>query len=274
MMKTEPPLLLALDERNLAQFLAALALTSLAARISGTGQEARVCWWTEVGDFAIQTEFAAEIFHRRLFIEAHSFLSALKWIPGLGGAAYGTLTSNDTIGVNPFIALGGDTEVRPPLRAFSAKVIPSTTLPAQIKTLKSPTDCVAWLDQPAKGVSSWGFDCRVNTHASDAGISSDAEKTSSRDPIFPAIELLSLAAAAFFVPTHSWQVAKNKMCVAAWTKAIPLDIVTLASSGRVHGLPARYYTFAYRGSAHGKGGAYHFFPEAIIEHSPQQNYEG
>jgi hypothetical protein len=273
MMKTEPPLLLALDERNLAQFLAALALTGLAARILGTGQEARVCSWTEDGYFAIQTEFAAENFRQRLFTEAHSFLSALKWIPGLGGAAYGTLTSNDMIGVNPFIALGGDTEERPPLRAFSAKVIPSTTLPAQIKTLKSPTDCVAWLDQPAKGVSSWGFDCRVNTHASDAGISSDAEGTGDLDPIFPAIELLSLAAAAFFVPAHGWQVAKNKLRVVAWTKAIPLDMVTLASAGRVHGLPARCYTFSYRGGAHGKGSAYRFFPEAMLEHSSQHIYE-
>lgn len=269
MKKTEPPLLLPLNERNLAHFLSALSLAGFAARIPSVDASARVCWWTDDGHFAVQTEFAPEDFRDKLFADADKFLRALQWVQGLGGAAFGTLISGKEIGVNPFIALSGDTEERPALRAFSAKVIPSTTLPAQIKILPSPTGCPAWLEQSACGVSSWGFDCRVNTHASDAGISSDAEKTSEFDPLFPVVELLGIAAAAFFVPTHSWQIAKDKLRVAAWTKAIPLNMVTPVSAGRIHGLPARFYTFAYRGSAHGKGGAYHFFPEATPEHSPQ-----
>jgi hypothetical protein len=274
-MKIEP-LLLALDERNLGHFLSAIALANLASRISGEDQNKRTCWWLEAKQFAIQSEFAPENFQRNLFVEAHRFLTALKWIPGLGGTSHGLLTSDNEIGVNPFIALGGDTGERPLLRTFSAKVVPTQVLPQQIKELKSPSDCPNWLEQLAqgdsrrvkKGVSSWGFDCRVNTHASDAGISSDAEGTGSQDPIFPAIELLSVAAAAFFAPAHTWSASGKKLRVAAWIEPVPLGISALAGSGCSHGLPARFLNFARRGSAHGKGGAYRYFPEAALENSP------
>ena len=260
-MKPDDPLLFDLDQRNLAHFLSALALAALADRIERAGRASRTCWW-EGGHFAIQSEYSGRDFRLLLYSKAYEFLKALRWISGLGGVAQGVLVSGREIGINPFIYLGGDSR-RPPLRAFSAKVVPAKVLPEQISKLLSPIDDW-WLNQIERGVSSWGFDCRVNMHASDAGISSDAEGTGGSDPIFPAIELLSLAAVSFFVPANAWQTGDHSLSAAAWTCPIPLQMALLASTGRIHGLPACGWTFASRGRAHGKGSSFQFFPPAIL----------
>lgn len=266
-MESETTLLLELDERNLAHFLSALALSALAEREPGNLGESRRCWWPEPGRFAIQTEQPHDSFRALLFARAHAFLTEMKWHPGLGGAAQGILASGNEMGVNPFIALAAEAGENTPLKGFSARVLPGKTLPDQIAELKAPDAHSIWLNQLSIGAGSWGFDCRVNMHASDAGTSSDAENTGNLDPFYPAIELLALAAVAFFVPAHAWQVARNAVNVAAWTKAISLPMAALAAAERIHGLSARSYRFAYRGAAHGKGGAYHFFPAAIIQPS-------
>lgn len=273
-METETTLLLDLDERNLAHFLSALALAALAGRVEGNDRESRRCWWPEPGHFIIQTEHPCDEFRTLLFAKAHAFLKAMEWHPGLGGVEHGVIASGEEMGVNPFVALDGSDD-RPLLRAFSAKVVPQNVLPQQKAELKPPSECAVWLNQLAvgtgrriqEGVSSWGYDCRVNIHASDAGISSDAEGTGRLDPIYPAIELLSLVGAAFFAPAHAWTWESGKLCVAAWTKTLPLNLAALASSGRVHGLPSRNLTFLPRGGAHGKGGSFRFFPPATIQSS-------
>jgi hypothetical protein len=271
MMKAEAPLLLDLDPRNLAHFLSALALAALAERLEGAGQESRRCWWEDNEHFAIQSEYPAEHFRTLLYGKAFEFLKALKWVAGIGGAAQGIMVSGSEFGVNPFVALNGDASETTPLKGFSARVIPGATLPQQIEKLKSPTSTEDWLNQLGRGVSNWGFDCRVNAHASDAGISSDAENTSDRDPFCPAVELLSLAAAAFFAPCHAWQVTKRTLIVSAWTCPILLSAASCAATGRIRGLGAHSYTFTWRGAAHGKGGAYHFFPPAkLTESAPPQ----
>jgi hypothetical protein len=261
MMKPDIPLLLDLDQRNLAHFLSALALASLADRIEGAGRQSRMCWWEDDEHFAIQSEQPAEPFRSLLYSRAYELLKALEWISGLGGVAQGLLVSGREVGINPFINLSGDSR-RPPLRAFSATVVPAKVLPAQIKKLRDPANG-AWLSEVERGVSSWGFDCRVNMHASDAGISSDAEGTGGSNPIYPAIELLSLAAVSFFVPANLWQTGENSLCVTAWSKPIPLHMAPLASAGTIHGLPARLLNFTSRGRAHGKGRSFRFFPPAI-----------
>ncbi len=266
-MKPDTPLLLDLDQRNLAHFLSALALAALAERIDGTGQQSRLCWWKDNEHFAIQSEHAAEDFRLLLYCKAFEFLRALKWIPGLGGAAQGLLVSGNELGVNPFIALTGDASETTPLKGFSARVLPGATLPQQIEKLEPPTSTGDWLNQLNRGVSNWGFDYRVNAHASDVGISSDAENTSDRDPFYPAVELLSLAAAAFFAPCQAWQTTKRGLVVSAWTYPIFLSMASCAATGRINGLPARLYAFMWRGAAHGKGGAYHFFPPANLTES-------
>lgn len=262
-MKPDTPLLLDLDQRNLAHLLSALALAALAERTEGAARQSRMCWWEDDEHFAIQSEHSGEHFRWLLFAQTFEFLKAMKWRRGLGGAAHGILVSGDELGVNPFIALDGEANENTPVKGFSARVLPGATLPQQIDKLKPPASCEDWLGQLDKGVSSWGFDCRVNAHASDAGISSDAENTSDYDPFYPAIELLGLATPAFFAPCHAWQVAKKTLLAAAWTRPIPLSMASFAAAGRIHGLPARQYTFTWRGGAHGKGGAYHFFPPAI-----------
>jgi len=266
-MESDTTLLLELDERNLAHFLSAFALSALAEREPGNAPESRRCWWPEPGRFAIQTEQPRDEFRSLLFARAHAFLTGMKWHPGLGGAAQGILASGSEIGVNPFIALAAEAGENTPLKGFSARVLPGKTLPDQIAELKSPDAHSDWLNQLSRGSGSWGFDCLVNMHASDAGTSSDAENTGSLDPFRPTIELLGLAAAAFFVPTHAWQATRNALHVSAWTRPIPLPMAALAATGLIHGLPARSYKFAYRGAAHGKGGAYHFFPAATIQPS-------
>jgi len=271
-MESETTLLLDLDERNLAHFLSALALAALAGRVEGNHRESRRCWWPEPGQFIIQTEHPCDEFRTLLFAQAHAFLIALEWHPGLGGVEHGVIASDDEMGVNPFVPLNGDGDERPVLRAFSAKVIPQNVLPQQKAELRTPSEYPAWLNQLTSGagrrvkdgVSSWGYDYRVNIHASDAGISSDAEGTGRLDPIYPAIELLSLAGAAFFAPAHAWAL-DGKLRVAAWSKPLLLSLAALASSGRVHGLPSRNLTFFPRGGAHGKGGSFRFFPPATIQ---------
>ena len=100
---------------------------------------------------------------------------------------------------------------------FCAHSVPKSlpdgkVLPQQVAELKAPcSECREWLKQLAvgaerrikDGVSSWGYDCRVNVHASDAGISSDAEKTGHLDPIFPAIVLFSPRRSRFFCAKHT-----------------------------------------------------------------------
>lgn len=261
-MKAESPLLLELDQQNLAHFLSAITLASLAQRVESNDDHPRRCWWTNDGHFAIQTEHASEHFRSVLYSIAYEFVRALEWRQGLGGVARGVLISGAELGANPFIYLGGDS-TRPPLRAFSGKVEPQKVLPQQVEKLRPPATG-AWLDHVETGVSSWGFDYRVNMHASDAGISSDAEGTGDRDPIYPAIELLGLAAAGFFAPAHAWQTAQHTISVAAWTKPIPLWMAASASTGRIHGLPVVPWKFTSRARAHGEGSKFRFFPPATF----------
>lgn len=211
MQKTDTTLLLALDERNLAHFLSALALVALARRVEGPAIECRRCWWSEKpGKFAIQSELPAAEFRPLLFAKAYDFLKAMKWHSGLGGASSGLLTSGSEMGVNPFVVLSGEAGENTPLKGFSARVLPGATLPEQQAKLPPPNAHPDWLNHLDRGVASWGFDCRVNQHASDAGISSDAENTGHLDPFFPAVELLGLAAAAFsFPPTHGPRAPMN-----------------------------------------------------------------
>lgn len=274
-METETTLLLDLDERNLAHFLSALALAALADRVKGNDRDSRRCWWPEPGHFAIRAERPRDEFCALLFDKAYAFLTAMEWHSGLGGEAYGVIASNEEEGVNPFVRLNGNGDARPPLRTFAGRVIPRKVLPAQKAELRPPSERPAWLGQLASGaerrvkngVSSWGYDCRVNTHASDAGISSDAEGSGCLDPIYPAIELLSFAGAAFFAPAHTWTSKNNKLHVTAWTQPLPLGLAALASSGRVRGVPSRSLTFLSHPCAHGEGTNFRFFPPAMVQPS-------
>lgn len=270
MQQTDTTLLLDLDERNLAQFLSALALTAIARRVkvehtTDQAVEARRCWWLEKpGQFAIQTEFSHDKFRSLLFDKASNFLKAMKWHSGLGGASSGLVTSGDEIGVNPFVALSGEAE-NSPLKVFSGNQGPDKILNGQKDALPDNCTNYGWLQHLAHGECRWGFDCRVRMHASDTGYSPDAEGTGDSNPFYPAIEMLSLAAAAFFVPAQAWQTERNALQGFAWSKALPLPMASLAATGRIHGLSGRWYAFTYRPAAHGDGGKYKFFPPATLQ---------
>lgn len=130
--------------------------------------------------------------------------------------------------------------------------------------MKRPPDVPDWLRQRAYGVASWGFDSSVGSHAYDLGFSSNDEGSGDVDPIYPALELLSFAGAAFYIAPQSWQADEESLHYAIWHERLPLALVPLAVAGCAYGLSDAQYVVASRGGAYGKGAAYRYFPEATL----------
>src|SRR6185437_16823862 len=134
--------------------------------VEGTGQQSRTCWWEDDEHFAIQSEHPSEDFRSLLYQKASRFLERMEWKRGLSGVEHGILVSENEFGVNPFVALSGDSNENTPLKCFSARVVPDAILPRQVGKLKTPASCEDWLHQLDRGASRrWGFDCRVNADA-------------------------------------------------------------------------------------------------------------
>ncbi|TAN22615.1 MAG: hypothetical protein EPN33_06655 [Acidobacteria bacterium] len=250
------PLLLALDERNLAHFLAAIALAGIAERESALQQPSGTCRWAENGKFEID----AGLTKNRLFTAAHDYVGNLNWSPSPSGPAAGVIACGDELGANPYISLQDSRGRMSALKVFSGNVRAAKFLSEQ--KLRPPSETSDWLRQVAYGAGRWGFDSELESHASDLGFSSDAEGTSNRDPVFPAIERLSLAGASFFAPVHIWQTSVHGVEVFAWCNPIPLAMAGLVSTGRVRGMAGSKLAFARRPAGHGDAGNYKFFPEA------------
>jgi hypothetical protein len=252
-------LLLALDERNLAHVLCAVGFVGLASRISDALPEESTCWWSERG-FVLKTAL------RRvsLFGAADRFLRSLRWIPGIGSAEQGIFVAYTELGSNPFISLADDGQENSPFKTFSGQIDPGKLLNEQQGNLRTPTDEEPWLLQTSRGVASWGFDSRVGSHAYDLGFSSNDEGSGKLDPIYPAVELLSIAASSFFAPVQGWQLDENAVVYSLWTRPISLSLVPCAVAARLDGLAARRYRVTNRGAAYGKGAAYRFFPESAL----------
>jgi hypothetical protein len=104
----------------------------------------------------------------------------------------------------------------------------------------------------------------VGSHAYDLGCGSNDEGTGYRDPVYPAVEMLSIAGASFFTAIQGWQLDEDGVGYSIWTEPIPVTLVQYAAAGRLDGLPARRYRASSRGGAYGKGAAYRFFPEATF----------
>jgi hypothetical protein len=251
-----------LDERNLAHVLSGVALIALAAKNSDGGRIESECWWSDNG-LVLRTALT-EAF---LFQTADEFVRRLNWIPGIGSAEQGTFVAGSEIGCNPFILLAETSGKKKtsPFKTFSAQVTPQKLLKDQQERLVSPADTDFWLCQLARGAGSWGFDCCVGSHAYDLGFSSNDDESGDLDPVYPAIELLSIAAASFFATVQAWQVSEAAVSYSIWLQPISLCLVPYAVAGRLDGFPARRYRTTTRGAAYGKGAAYRFFPEAILE---------
>jgi hypothetical protein len=251
---------LQLDERNLAHVLSAVALAGLISRNPDARPDESTCCWRE-RNFMVRTA----ITHAALFDMADRFLRSVRWIPGWGAAVPGTFAAGSEIGSNPFISLAKGGQDKSPFKTFSGQQGPGDLLEAQKQSLVGATVGDGWLAQKGRGIASWGFDCRVGSHAYDLGFSSNDEDTGDRDPIYPAVEMLSIAGASFLTAIQGWQLDEDSVGYSIWTDPIPVTLVRYAVASRVGGLPARRYRARSRGGAYGKGAAYRFFPEATLQ---------
>lgn len=252
-------LLLPLDERNLAHVLSAVAFVALASRISSPLPLESTCWWGEQG-FVLRTPLN----EAALFDSTDNFIRSVRWIPGIGTAEQGIFVAGRELGSNPFISLAEDGQEKSPFKTFSGQIDPEKLLNEQQGRLRTPTNSDPWLLQTSRGVASWGFDRRVGSHAYDLGFSSNDEGSGNLDPIYPAVELLSITAASFFAAVQGWQLDENAVGYSVWTRPISLPLVSCVVAGRLDNLPARRYRVTNRGAAYGKGAAYRFFPESAL----------
>jgi hypothetical protein len=266
---------LQLDERNLAHVLSGMALVALISRIPDARPSESTCWWGEQ-DFLLKTATG----EATLFDAADKFLRSIRWLSGVGGKKLtgkeqGIFVADGEFGSNPFLSLAEDGESSSPFKTFSARQEPAKDLlDKQRKSLQPPYLTTSWLSQIAYGISSWGFDSRVGSHAYDLGFSSFDDGSGECDPIYPAIELLSIAAASFFTCLQGWQKDEGTVEYTIWPQPLSVALAQYAVAGRLDELPSRRYGVTTRGGAYGKGGAFRFFPEAVPDdNQPRKKYE-
>jgi hypothetical protein len=261
-----------LDERNLAHVLSGMALIGLASRTANASRLEFTCWWSD-GGLVLRTALDKA----NLFQAADEFVRSLSWTPGMGSAEQGTFVAGGEVGANPFILLAdtGSKKRTSAFKTFSAQVTPQKLLKDQqallVSPLVSPVESDSWLWQIARDAGSWGFDCRVGSHAYDQGFSSNEDGSGDLDPIYPAVELLSIAAASFFAAVQGWQVNEATVSYSVWAQPISLSLALHAVAGRLSGFPARPYCTASRGAAYGSGAAYKFFPEGTPENKVRRH---
>jgi len=289
------PITFALDERNLAHVLAALALAGIADSLDSPNLNSR-CWWAEDGiNFQItQTK-------EKLLSEAHEFVKSIAWIDGIGSDEkraikasphHGLFTAKNGHCGNPLLSYHDQGTTSSVFKTFSGQQSPATPLTRQQSSLKAPMDTADWLLQSGKGVTSWKFDCRVASHAYDLGFSSNEDQSRELDPFYPAIELLSIAGAAFFAGPQAWLLHAESLGYCIWQKPIPVHLASLAATivppppnkrdqanskkqttryelkSLLDGIDCRYYRATPRGSSYGKGASYNHFPEATLITQP------
>jgi len=286
---------LRLDERNLAHVLTALALSGIADEMDGASPDAR-CWWTD-------DAFKLLIPHDQtaLFAKAHTFVKSIRWVAGIGcneknngklaleaSAHHGLFVAESGHSGNPLLSYHDQGVTSSIFKTFSGQQSPATPLGRQQAALNEPTKVGDWLFQRATDVGSrWNLDARVTSHAYDQGFGSDQDQSGKRDPFYPAIELLSIAGAAFFAASHAWLIHAEKLTYCIWPQAISLSLAPLAATmvppppqrrtsaktkkpsvlapaSLLDGLGCRHYQLATRGNAYGKGAAYRHFPEASL----------
>jgi hypothetical protein len=259
------------DERNLAHLLSALALAVIADEVFPC--EMSRCWWTEE-TFCLRVPIG----QNDLFRKTDGFLRNIKWTAGIGidtsdknkrkivaSPHHGLFSVNDRYFGNPFISYHDQGVTSSLFKTFSGQKGPDNILNKQIKALAAPiADKPAeWLFQRAKGVASWKFDARVGGHAYNQGFSANDDDSGDQTPFYPAIELLSLAGAAFFSAANAWLTNEDMLRYAIWRTELPLCLAPLASANLLDGVEAKCFLLSTPGNAYGKGAAYKHFPEAI-----------
>jgi hypothetical protein len=294
MMNPEPvmhEITLPLDERNLAHVLTALALTGIADTLDLLRTDSRCCW----GDDSFRLRLPMT--KAELFAEAYDFAKSIAWLEGIGSNEkrevkasphHGLFTAKGGHSGNPLLSYHDQGTSSSVFKTFSGQQSPATPLDRQQKVLESPIKTSDWLFQRGFGVASWKFDSRVASHAYDLGFGSNEDQSGERDPFYPAIELLSISGAAFFVTPHAWLCHVETLSYCVWQEPIPLPLAALAvtpapqpsmqqskigtkspptgvePASLIDGIGCRYYQLATRGNAYGKGAAYRHFPEASL----------
>jgi len=259
-----------LDERNLAHIFSALALCGIADDRFPCGQSC--CWWANDAFLMCLPNTKNELFE-----EADRFVRNINWTRGIGvdpndkmhkkittSPHHGLFTADGRYFGNPLISCHDQGASSTVFKTFSGQKGPDEILEKQKTTVTAPVIGKPddWLFQRAKGVASWKFDARVGGHAYSQGFSANDDGSGDQTPFYPAIELLSIAGAAFFSTPTTWLMDEDTLTYAVWRKEIPLRLAPLAASNLLDGVDAVVYNLATSGNAYGKGGAYRHFPDA------------
>ncbi|HQX51219.1 MAG TPA: hypothetical protein PLY87_13740 [Planctomycetaceae bacterium] len=260
---------LSLDQRNLAHVLTALAFAGIADAQTDATSDDR-CWWADEM-FVLQIPLTKQ----GLFEEAYKVVSSMQWIAGIGASDkgkiaasphHGLFVADGFSGCNPLLDYKSQGATKSIFKTFSGQQSPVGPLEHQQKELFSVDavdDVENWLFQEGRGVASWKFDAAVGNHAYDLGFGSNDDQSGKRDPFYPAIELLSMAGAAFFGAPQSWLVGDETLAYSIWRKPISLPLASLAAAGLIDGIDSQTYALTTRGNAYGKGAAYRHFPRAV-----------
>lgn len=260
-----PPIELSLKKRNLAHVLTALAFAGIADAHPDATLDDR-CWWANdvfILDIPLK--------RKELFTRAYELVMSMKWVAGIGAAAkgkvaasphHGLFVADGCTGCNPLLDYKSQGTESSIFKTFAGQQSPATPLKRQQDQLQTIDTQKDWLFQEGRGVASWKFDAAVSSHAYDRGFGSNEDQSGERDPFYPAIELLSMAGAAFFAAPQAWLLADEEMAYAIWKQPVSLSLAPLAAAGLVDGIDSHTYTLATRGNAYGKGAAYRHFPRA------------
>jgi hypothetical protein len=256
---------LQLDERNLAHVFSALALAAIADEKMPC--EASRCWWTEDA-FCLRLPQTQE----ELFNDAHQFVKTLKWTEGIGCDEKRKIKSSPHHGFfsasgghcgNPLVSYHDQGMTPSVFKTFSGQKGPSDILGKQKDAIDEPATAKPdWISQRAPGVASWKFDARTGGHAYSQGFSANDDGSGDQSPFYPAIELLSIAGAAFLFAPQAWLRDKDTLCYSVWRTELMLSLAPFASTGLLDGVAGRTYSLSTSGNAYGKGAAYRHFTEA------------
>lgn len=258
---------LSLVERNLAHVLAALAFAGITDAHPDATPDHR-CFWAN-GMFVLKIP----VDKQRLFKRAHNLVMSMKWVAGIGAAAkgdvaasahHGLFVADGCTGCNPLLDYKSQGTESSIFKTFAGQQSPATPLKRQQEQLQTVDAQKDWLFQRGRGVASWKFDAAVSSHAYDRGFSSNDDQSGERDPFYPAIELLSMAGAAFFAAPQAWLLADEELAYSIWKEPVSLSLAPLAAAGLVDGIDSHTYTLFTRGNSYGQGKYYKHFPRATV----------
>jgi CRISPR-associated protein Csb3 len=248
-----------LQENNLAEVLAGIAIAGIAE--ANTPRETSSRW--EQDCLNVSTPLSEQ----ELLDAIHEFLSDLAWEQSAGDVYQGCFSSSGKLGVAPFMnsATMRQTSV---FKTFSGQVTPQKICDDLHGALEQVprTSIENYLAHTAPGIGSWSLDWRSNGHSLDLGFSGNDDKTSDFDPVFVAVEVLSIAALAFFLPAAALSTANDQLTYHLWEQPVSGKLAGTALVGGLTTLPRRTYLVARRPKSYGKGASYKYFPNATPIH--------